>query len=64
MFYRGGLCHPTNHQNMKRKQVKVSRERAIQIAMNTNGVSREIAEKYTDSELREVLSLLKLKSNF
>lgn len=49
---------------MKRKQVKVSRERAIQIAMNTNGVSREIAEKYTDSELREVLSLLKLKSNF
>ncbi len=43
---------------------KVSRERAIQIAMNTNGITREMAEKYTDSELREVLHLLKLKANF
>lgn len=43
---------------------KVSRERAIQLTMNTNGVSREIAEKYTDSELKEVLRLLKLKANF
>lgn len=43
---------------------KVCRERAIQIAMNTNGISREMAEKYTDSELREVLHLLKLKANF
>ena len=39
---------------------KVSRERAIQLAMNTNGISREMAEKYTDSELKEVLRLLKL----
>ena len=43
---------------------KVSRERAIQIAMNHNCVSREIAEKYTDSELREVLRHLKLKADF
>lgn len=43
---------------------KVSRERAIQIAMNHNIVSREIAEKYTDSELKEVLRQLKLKANF
>lgn len=43
---------------------KISRERAIQIAMNTNGITREMAEKYTDSELREVLHLLKLKANF
>lgn len=43
---------------------KVSRERAIQLAMNTNGISREMAEKYTDSELKEVLWLLKLKANF
>lgn len=43
---------------------KVSREAAIRLAMNTNGVSREIAEKYTDSELKEVLRLLKLKPNF
>lgn len=48
---------------MKRK-VKVNKERAIQLAMNTNGVSREIAERYTDSELKEVLRLLKLKANF
>lgn len=49
---------------MKRKVFKVSKERAIQLAMNTNGVSREIAERYTDSELKEVLRLLKLKADF
>lgn len=43
---------------------KVSRVRAIQIAMNHNCVSREIAEKYTDSELKEVLRQLKLKADF
>lgn len=40
---------------MKAKIIKVSRERAIEITMNHNCVSREIAERYTDSELREVL---------
>lgn len=49
---------------MKRKVIKVSKERAIQLAINTNGVSREIAERYTDSELKEVLRLLKLKADF
>jgi len=49
---------------MKRPTIKVSKARAIEIAMNTNGISREMAEKYTDSELREVLHLLKLKANF
>lgn len=49
---------------MKRKVIKVSKERAIQLAMNTNRVSREIAERYTDSELKEVLRLLKLKADF
>lgn len=49
---------------MKRKVIKVSKERAIQLAMNTNGVSREIAERYTDSELKEVLRLLKLRADF
>lgn len=49
---------------MKRKIIKVSKERAIQLAMNTNGVSREIAERYTDSELKEVLRLLKLRADF
>lgn len=49
---------------MKRNVIKVSKDRAIQLAMNTNGVSREIAERYTDSELKEVLRLLKLKANF
>lgn len=48
----------------RRNTPKISRERAIQIAMNTNGITREMAEKYTDSELREVLHLLKLKANF
>lgn len=49
---------------MKRKVFKVSKERAIEIAMNHNCVTREIAERYTDSELKEVLKQLKLKSNF
>lgn len=49
---------------MKRNIIRVSKERAIQLAMNTNGISLEIAEKYTDSELKEVLRLLKLKANF
>jgi hypothetical protein len=42
----------------------VSRERAIQIAVAHNCVSLAIAQKYTDSELREVLHHLKLKANF
>ena len=49
---------------MKRKVIKVSRERAITIAMNHNCVPRGIAERYTDSELKEVLRQLKLKADF
>lgn len=48
----------------RKSTLKVSKARAIELAMNLNGVSRDIAEKYTDSELREVLRLLKLKANF
>jgi len=40
---------------MKTRAYKVSRDMAIEIAMNHNCVSREIAERYTDSELKEVL---------
>lgn len=43
---------------------KVSKQRAIEIAMNHNCVSREVAERYSDSELKEVLKQLKLKANF
>ena len=49
---------------MKRKVYKVSRERAIEIAMNHNCVSRQVAENYTNSELKEVLKQLKLSANF
>ena len=49
---------------MKTKIYSVSKERAISIAMNHNCVSREIAERYTNSELKEVLHQLKLKANF
>ena len=48
---------------MKTKTYKISKERAIQIAMNHNCVSREIAENYTLSELKEVLRQLKIKAN-
>lgn len=47
---------------MRTKVYKVSRERAI--AINNNVVSREVAERYTDSELKEILKQLKLKANF
>lgn len=49
---------------IKRTLPKVAKVRAIEIAMNHNCVSREIAENYTDSELREVLRALGLKANF
>ena len=39
----------------RKKVYKISRKRAIEFAINHNCVSREIAEKYTDSELREVV---------
>ncbi len=48
---------------MKPKVLKVSKERAIQIAANHNCVPVEVAKGYTDSELREVLRHLKLKAN-
>lgn len=49
---------------MKTKKIKITRERAITIAMDHNCVSRETAEKYTDSELREVLRHLRLTPGF
>jgi hypothetical protein len=47
---------------MKTKTYKISKERAIEIAMNHNQVSKEIAENYTTSELKEVLKALKIKA--
>lgn len=49
---------------LRKAAPKISKTRAIELTMNLNGVSRDIAEKYTNSELREVLRLLKLKANF
>lgn len=49
---------------MKTKVYKVSKERAIQLASNHNCVPVEVAQNYTDSELREVLRQLKLRANF
>lgn len=42
----------------------ISREKAIEITMNVNGVTRGMAERYTDSELKEVLRLVKMKPGF
>lgn len=36
----------------RRTTPKVLKARAIELVMNLNGVSREIAEKYTHSELK------------
>lgn len=49
---------------MKAKVYTVSREKAISIAANHNCVAKEVAERYSDSELKEVLKQLKLKANF
>ena len=51
------------------KTIKVSKEKAIEIAINHNCVTRDIAEKYTLSELREVVkhasgNYIKLIPNF
>lgn len=46
------------------KVFKVSKGKAITIVMNHYCISREIAGKYTDSELKEVLKQLNLKADF
>jgi hypothetical protein len=43
---------------MGTKTYKVNRKKAIELAMNHNNVTREVAERYTDSELKEVLAHL------
>lgn len=47
-----------------RRTIRVSREKAIELAANLNGITIEMAKRYTDSELKECLHLLKLKANF
>lgn len=54
---------------MKQRIYKISKEKAIQLAMNHNCVSYEIASNYSDSELKEILkhlssSLYKMVANF
>ncbi len=49
---------------MRQRVIKVTKQRAIEIAANHNCVSKEIASKYTNSELKEVLKQLKLKGDF
>lgn len=49
---------------LRKSTPKVSRERAIKIAADLNGVTLEMASRYTDSELKECFRLLKLKANF
>ena len=41
-----------------KKTFKVNRKRAIEIAMNHNNVSYEVASRYTDCELKEILKHL------
>lgn len=46
----------------QRKSIKVSKEKAIIIASNHNNIPIQKAKAYTDSELREVLRHLNLKT--
>lgn len=52
-----------------KRTIQVSKEKAIEIAMNMNCVPKDVAERYTDSELRECVRLasgdcIKLVPNF
>jgi len=50
---------------MKHTTPKVSRERAKQIILNTEpSLTREMVDRYTDSELKEWMKQLKIKTNF
>lgn len=37
------------------KQITISREKAITLVANHNNIPLDIAKKYTDSEIKEVL---------
>jgi hypothetical protein len=45
-----------------KKQIYISKERAVKIAMMHNCIDRATAERYTNSELREVLRHLGIKA--
>lgn len=47
---------------MKTKTYKITRAKAVEIAANHNCVSMEIAERYTLTELKEVLTHLRIKA--
>lgn len=50
---------------MKKNETKVSRERARQIILNNEpDLTREMVNRYTDSELKEWMKLLHIKTNF
>jgi hypothetical protein len=50
---------------MKHTTPKVTRERAKQIILNTEpALTRQMVDNYTDSELKEWMKQLKIKTNF
>ena len=50
---------------IKRQQPKVSRERAKQIILNSeSALTKEMVDKYTDSEIKEWMKLIGIKTNF
>lgn len=50
---------------VKKQYIKVSREKAMQIILNTeSALTREMVERYTDSELKEWMKQLHFKTDF
>ena len=50
---------------IKKQTIKVSREKARQIILNSEpSLSREVVDRYTDSELKEWMKLLNFKTAF
>jgi hypothetical protein len=56
------LHQQTKPTTMKTKNYSISKTRAIEIAMNHNCVSIEIASNYTIGELKEVLRQLRINA--
>lgn len=64
-----GRCKPPHNtiytMRVKKQYIKVSREKARQIILNTeSALTREMVERYTDSELKEWMKQLHFKTDF
>lgn len=68
-MFNQGRCKPPHNtiytMRIKKQYIKVTREKARQIILNTGyALTREMVERYTDSELKEWMKQLHFKTDF